>query len=69
MQLTMHINMDNSAFEDDMELARIVAGVYLATRGINNTIAHDFEVPLKDSNGNPVGSYKVENVSNCGKEN
>lgn len=68
MQFKMYVNLDNSAFEDSMELARIVAGVMLQLRGISNTIPHNFDIPLKDSNGNPVGYARIE-PSDCGLVN
>ena len=54
MNIVIHVNLDNDAFqENQLELSEIVA----------NQIPHNLrpgdDGKLKDSNGNTVGSYEV----------
>lgn len=53
MQLTITVNLDNAAFEDnpEEELKRVLAQVTGFSDGLTRT--------LRDSNGNTVGHYVV----------
>lgn len=55
MNITIKVNLDNAAFEDNQaELAEILA------QQIPNSLQPGYPVILKDSNGNTVGSYEVQ---------
>lgn len=55
MHISINVNLDNSAFEENQaELSEIVA------RQIPHNLRLGDEGRLKDSNGNTVGSYRVE---------
>jgi hypothetical protein len=54
MQITINVNLDNAAFEDNPnELQEILA------RQIPHNLKPGDDGTLKDSNGNRVGSYEV----------
>lgn len=54
MQITIRVNLDNAAFQDNQgELSEIVASQ------IPHNLKPGDEGRLKDSNGNTVGSYEV----------
>lgn len=57
MMLTLKINTDNAAFEDNLEgeLARILATAITKIEHCNT------EGKLYDTNGNQVGSFKIGN--------
>ena len=52
MKFTCEIDMDNAAFEDPHELARLLARI---TRASRNTTG----ASVIDSNGNKVGSWSI----------
>lgn len=55
MQITIKVNLDNASFEENqMELSEILA------RQIPHNLRPGDTGRLKDSNGNTVGSYRVE---------
>ena len=55
MQITINVSLDNSAFEHNPnELQEILA------RQVPHNLKPGDEGRLKDSNGNTVGSYRVE---------
>lgn len=58
MKFTLEINMDNAAFEDaaDDELGEILRGCASAS---SSASPPDVQRPLRDSNGNYVGFWKV----------
>ena len=56
MTITIKIHTDNAAFEDrEAEIARILARVCREFYGFGST-----PTPLRDSNGNTVGSVTVK---------
>lgn len=55
MNITINVNLDNSAFEENQaELSEIVA------QQIPHNLKPGDTGRLKDSNGNTVGSYEVQ---------
>ena len=59
MQLTININLDNDAFSDPGETNRILRNVGSIIEDFNGQ-PYPFELNLHDSNGNTVGTLKVE---------
>lgn len=63
MQFQLELDMDNEAFEDSSELASILRS--LADRldsagGVDNLTVRDFTaLPIRDSNGNRVGTANI----------
>ena len=57
MQFTLTVNLDNAAFEDDMELGNILSGVQKKVRYADLTNTWSF--PVYDTNGNKVGTCSV----------
>ena len=59
MNLTISINLDNAAFEEDLgtELASLFQEIEQKFQGIHllNTAAH----AIRDTNGNTVGSFQI----------
>lgn len=56
MELVIKIRMDNAAFEDPMEVARILKDVIASWYGLFPGVIR----PLRDSNGNAIGSATIE---------
>ncbi len=59
MQLTIKINLDNAAFEDEYEIKRILNN--LSTIFIMQRIPKLGKFPLRDINGNDVGDAEITN--------
>lgn len=60
MRFVLTVDMDNAAFEDNPdELAEILAGLAEGMTGVVN-VSHGAAGPVRDSNGNSVGSWKVQ---------
>ena len=53
-KLTITINTDNAAFEDDFEIARVLK------QAANLLVAGIHQGTLRDSNGNKVGQFTTK---------
>ena len=65
MKCRISINMDNEAFDDKGELARILHALAKQVDGIDyneNLDAYDRQNFIKDSNGNTVGHIDITGV-------
>ncbi len=59
MKLILQFDMDNAAFEDDWHLE--TAGILLKqSRLFRESVVSLGEHPVRDSNGNVVGSLRIE---------
>ncbi len=57
-QLQITIDIDNAAFEDATEIGRVLA--YVASHIFDGVYGKHHWTNVHDSNGNPVGKFKVD---------
>ena len=59
MKFTLEIKMDNKAFEDPSELARIIKEQVLNRIDISNKSVGGIDGKVRDINGNTVGQWDI----------
>jgi hypothetical protein len=62
MDVTIRINCDNAAFEDDpySEIARMLQTLAWRIESKSNLVLSGDSIPIKDSSGNKVGTCEVK---------
>ena len=60
MTFTLTVDMDNDAFDDSNELARILRRVSWQIEDEGSRLGSPVVCPVRDFNGNTVGEWKVE---------